>query len=248
MLDKLFYTRNKSVLFLLVILFFSGLFSHCKKKNNPESPTETDTLVDFQGNMYLTVKVGNQWWMAENLRVKVYNDGSPINEIFLDSAKAWTNTKLGAFCNLDKRYGLHYNWFALNGAKKLAPAGWHIPSDEEWKTLEKELGLSEEDANKTSWRGTSGVEKLFPPGSSGWPGDAFAPVYGTNKSGLNILPGGCRTFNGIVADLVTTAYFWTTTQNETSKAWYRNFSSQYKSFFRYYTYKNYGFSVRCVKD
>jgi uncharacterized protein (TIGR02145 family) len=242
-----FYKRNKNLfvfaLFAVVVVFFTN----CKKKETKQEIQETGTVTDVQGNTYNTVKIGNQWWMAENLKVRRYNDSTAIEQIFLDNLQNWGDKKTGVYCAVDVRHGQHYNWYALS-SNKLAPKGWHIPSDEEWKTLEKELGMEPEEADKSAWRGKSECEKLIVLASAGWPSGPLAAVYGTNESGFAALPGGCLTYNGIRGDLSRSAYFWTASQNDSSTAWYRNLTVEQNKIFRHFTYKNYGFSVRCVKD
>jgi uncharacterized protein (TIGR02145 family) len=224
-------------------------FFSCKKQTSKEVVNETGTVSDIQGNVYNTVKIGNQWWMTENLRVTVYNDSSKINEIKKDSNQEWAKTNKGAFCSLDIRYGLVYNWFAVNESKKIAPFGWHIPSDEEWKLMERTLGLSQVASDETGWRGASekAAEKLIITASLGWP-PGVTEVYGTNESGFAALPGGCRLFDGGLSDLAATGYWWSAGEKDTTKSWYRNVSSGNGGVFRYFADKNYGFSVRCVKD
>jgi uncharacterized protein (TIGR02145 family) len=106
------------------------------------------TVTDTDGNVYQTVRIGNQVWMAENLRVTKYNDGSAIT---LDtSGNNMDNATTPKYCyynnttNADsiKKYGALYNWYVVSPAnpKKIAPAGWHVPTDSEWTVLEKYLG------------------------------------------------------------------------------------------------------------
>lgn len=243
--------KNKSLFFGCVCLALFAAFSFgCKEKvTEPEIVRETGTVTDRQGNVYNTVKIGNQWWMAENLKVKVYNDSTPIMEVKpSDHDTVWADTNVGAFCSIDSRYGLHYNWFVISNSKKIAPVGWHVPGDEEWKTLEKELGMSKEEADKTSWRGNNESEKLIPESSVGW-SSTGSTVYGTNESGFSALPGGCRLFNGTIGEVTGTAFWWSSTSaRKGTSGWYRNVSSSHKTIFRYYADKNYGMTIRCVKD
>jgi uncharacterized protein (TIGR02145 family) len=244
----MFYTKHKKLFFLSLAIWLSIGVIGCKKEKDPEPVIETGTVRDVQHNVYTTVKIGNQWWMAENLRVTVYNDSTAITEILIDNVKDWSETKVGAFCRIDNRYGLYYNWYVLANKKQLAPLGWHIPSDGEWKILEQELGMSAEESNKTSWRGNREAEKLIPEGSTGWLNDSRANVYGTNKSGFSALPGGCRVYNGLTGEVSGTAFFWTSSANGSSLAWYRNLTVDRNNIYRYFTHKNYGFNIRCVKD
>jgi uncharacterized protein (TIGR02145 family) len=243
MLFVFLYRVNKLVFFCVALVFCFGIFTGCRKQKKTEIIQETGKVTDIQGNVYNTVKIGNQWWMAENLRVEFYNDSSKIKEVLTNTSDTqWPQQQTGAFCKIDNRYGYHYNAYSL---KKLAPLGWHIPTDEEWKTLEKELGMSDSEADKTSWRGDDESKKLIVETSLGWP---LGSSYGTNESGFSALPGGCRLFNGTVGELSNTGFWWTSTETNDNMFWYRNVSSSRKTIFRYFVDKRYGFNVRCVKD
>jgi uncharacterized protein (TIGR02145 family) len=109
-------------------------------------------MTDFEGNVYKTVKIGDQIWMAENLRSSSYNDGTPILE--LAEGKDWSSTQIGAFCwyannedTYNELYGKLYNWNAVN-SKKLAPAGWRVPTDADWAILIEYLGGDKEAGGK----------------------------------------------------------------------------------------------------
>lgn len=240
--------KINALLLCITLLALSALQSCKKKKNDNESlSVETGTVKDREGNIYQTVKIGNQWWMAENLRVRVYNDSTAIQEVkSTDPDSIWAKKTIGAFCSLDKRYGIHYNWYAVSNRKKIAPLGWHIPTDEDWKILEKTLGMSQPDADKTSWRGINETEKLIPVASTGWPSSTI--IFGTNESGFCALPGGCRLFNGKVGELTTSGYWWSSTETTSSKVWYRSLASDHLTIFRYYVDKKYGLTVRCIRD
>lgn len=117
---------------------------------------ETSTLTDIDGNIYQTVKIVDQWWMAENLKVTHYRNGDPIPNVTNNSD--WGNLSTGTYCayNNDNvnisTYGLLYNWYAVADSRELAPTGWHVPTDEEWKQLEMSLGMSDSEANDRGWR------------------------------------------------------------------------------------------------
>ena len=241
------YLRSKNLFFLCLSLAFFGVVVSACKKSKKEVEKERGTVVDRQGNVYNTIKIGNQWWMVENLKVKVYNDSTNIVEVKVGDVNdsIWYKTNVGAFCSLDSRYGLHYNWYAVSNSKKLAPAGWHIPSDEEWKTLEKELGMSQAETDKTSWRGVNESEKLIVESSVGW---TKSLVFGSNESGFSALPGNCRLFNGSVGEVPASGYWWSSSESSATTAWYRNVTTAYPTVFRYYVDKNYGLTIRCVKD
>lgn len=97
---------------------------------------ETGKVTDIDGNTYKTVKIGNQWWIAENLKVTHYRNGDAIPEV--TDNEQWKNLNSGAYCAYDNNesnaavYGYLYNWYAMNDSRNIAPEGWYVPSDEEW--------------------------------------------------------------------------------------------------------------------
>src|ERR1035437_7643865 len=112
--------KNKKISYtLLMMALFSMLVISCKKKPAVTPPQETGTVTDIDNNIYKTVKIGNQWWMTENLKVKTYRNGWPILQITgTDADSTWANIKKGAYCEYfyrddnAKLYGLLYNWYS----------------------------------------------------------------------------------------------------------------------------------------
>jgi uncharacterized protein (TIGR02145 family) len=212
--------------------------------------TVTRTVTDIDGNVYQTVKIGNQWWMAENLKVTYYRNGVAIPNV--TDATDWYNLKTGAYCNYNNDtnyvvyYGRLYNGYAINDSCNIAPEGWHVPCDEEWKTLEKYLGMSQADADTTGWRGTDEGGKMKEIGTFRWE----SPNYGaTNESGFSALPGGCRFDYGEFDALGFYASFWSSTEADpTFCAWYRYLLRSDSKVFRSFYNKLRGFSIRCVRD
>jgi uncharacterized protein (TIGR02145 family) len=235
----------KQVFFILVFLML-GLQA-CEKETNTPIVLEYGTVNDVDGNTYKTVKIGDQWWMCENLRVKRFQDGSDISFIGnVDQDSVWAQLTEPAFSFInDTIFGSFYNQLAVQDSRKIAPAGWHIPSDEEWKTLEKTIGMSENESNQLAWRGTNQSEFLLNKNSEGWP--VGTVPFGMDTYGFGVLPAGCRLFNG---ELTTgnSAFFWTSSSDVNGNAYYRYFDSQKKNIFRQTTYPQYGMSIRCVKD
>jgi len=198
---------------------------------------ETSTLMDIDGNTYITVKIGSQWWMMENLKVTHYRNGDPIPNVTPDTEWAWVTS--GAYCAWDNdeshvgTFGLLYNWYAVEDSRGLSPEGWHVPTEEEWQTLVNYLDA-----------GAGG--KLKEVGTNHW----SAPNIGaTNESGFTALPGGYRHSNsGAFGELYDSAYFWSTKEVTSlaswslsllaSGSWVRSDSNDKQS----------GFSVRCIKD
>jgi uncharacterized protein (TIGR02145 family) len=225
-----------------------------------------DSVKDFDGNIYRTVKIGNQWWMAENMKTTHFEDGTEIPMV--ESNPDWKNLSYTdkAYCYYDnslinaERYGKLYTWAAaMNGAatselnpsnvQGICPCGWHLPSDAEWIELEMFLGMSFLEADAFGWRGTDEGDQMKT--TSGW----FNSGNGTNISGFSALPGGERVA-GPFTGITEITRFWSTTEyiNLTHLAFNRSLSYKYSQvgwFSANHLYgfpKNFGFSVRCVKN
>ena len=217
-------------------------------------------VVDIDGNVYQSVRIGNQVWMTENLRVTKYNDGSAIP---LDTSTAtWANATTPMFCyysnttNADsiKKYRGLYNWYVVRptNPKKIAPTGWHIPTDSEWEVMQSYLimhgynydGTTDTSNNeiamalaaKTDWASYTGA---------GCPGNNLTK---NNSSGFSALSGGYRNSNGMFDYQRGGGVWWTATETDAAGAWGRGlgFSCDYLD--RYDYDKCFGFSVRLVKD
>lgn len=215
-------------------------------------------ITDIDGNEYNTIKIGNQWWMVENLRVTHYNDGTEIP--LLSNFSSWSTTRNGAYCYYDDNianaddYGLLYNFHAVDDHRGLAPEGWHVPSSEEWKEMEMYLGMTQEQADLTLWRGTDEGGKLKEAGEVHW----TSPNTGaTNETGFTALPAGYRNvnltfpqYNGYFSIGIFTS-FWTSTGLSASNNVNATVRSLRNDNARIY-YVGYprvnGLSVRCVKD
>ena len=240
---------------ILIIGLFFLIISGCKKTVEPEPTLETGSVTDVDGRTYKTVKIGSQWWMSEDLKVTKYRDGSFIPLVPpppFDTT--WSNYTTGAYSNNTdvggNIIGIFYNHYAITDSIGIAPIGWHIPTDEEWKTLEQHLGMSSGDANNTGWRGTHEAEKLKAVNGTlfGWAN--YGTVWPSNESGFNALAGGCRMFDGSwgTPGQYSTGFWWTISTQDVNNAWYRYLDYKNADVFRYYGPKTYGFSVRCVKD
>jgi uncharacterized protein (TIGR02145 family) len=208
------------------------------------------SITDIDGNEYPVVRIGTQIWMAENLKTTRFNDGSAIENVTgnydwadkTSPAYSWYDNDME---NYGSKYGALYNWYASN-TESLCPSGWHVPSDDEFKTLEKYLGLTEEQADDLGARGTDQGTQLK--SKSGWLDNG----NGTNTSGFSALPGGVR--NHMTGDFMNEGFvtgFWCTTNNQEeifsryltgdmTQAG-RNFGDQEK-------FKSAGNYIRCIKD
>jgi len=212
----------------------------------------SETVIDYDGNVYQTVQIGNQIWMAENLKVTHYRNGDAIPNLTSDGD--WTNTNSGAYCVYDNTpanadtYGNLYNWYAVDDPRGLAPEGWHIPTDGEIKELEETLGMSESEADDTGWRGSNEGSKLAGRRDLWDNGDLENDAeFGT--SGFSLLPGGYRfNFDGNYLSMSSTSILWSSSENDSS-AWFRNLNYINTNVYRSnYGSKSYGYSVRCVRD
>jgi uncharacterized protein (TIGR02145 family) len=202
--------------------------------------TTYGNMTDQDSNTYKTVIIGTQTWMAENLRTTKYNDGTSIPIVIDNKEWEYLSTPGYCWCNNDPAtfkniYGALYNWFSVNTGK-LAPTGWHVPTDEEWTILTNFLGGEAIAGGKMKEQGTSH-----------W----WSPNTGaTNVSGFTTLPCGYRShFNGDFPYLSTNAYFWSSSQLNEADACYRIlFFDGENVCRRYLNCKSDGFSVRCLKD
>jgi uncharacterized protein (TIGR02145 family) len=218
------------------------------------------TVADYDGNVYPTVQIGEQVWMAENLKTTHYADGSAI--LLVEGNTDWDNLTPSdkAYCWYDNStanrdiYGGLYTWAAaMNGAagsnanpsgvQGVCPDGWHLPSDAEWKEMEIYLGMLPSTADNTGLRGSEGG-KLKEAGETHW----NSPNTGaTNESGFTALPAGYRHSSGTFAAEGFSAFFWTAAQSDISQAWHRELYYDGGGVYRTGINMDYGYSVRCVQ-
>jgi uncharacterized protein (TIGR02145 family) len=187
------------------------------------------------GKVYKTVKVGNQTWMAENLNVTTYRNGDTIPQV--QDPKTWSSLTTGAWCyyggkaETGAKYGKLYNWYAISDPRGLAPEGWHIPTDSEWATLTTFLGGKMESSAK--------IKSI-----KGWSQGG----NGSNESGFNALPGGTRSINETFSFVGDYGYWWTSSSFDGYSAWNRFLAYNNNYIGRSTGWKQFGNSVRCIKD
>lgn len=189
---------------------------------------------DIDKNIYKTIVIGTQTWMAENLRVSRYNDSVVIPLIPDVSTWSGLSTPGYSYYNTDSvGYGGLYNWYAVSPGK-ICPVGWHVPGDVEWTTLINFLGGESL---------TGG--KLKESGTSHW----LSPNTGaTNETGFTALPGGYRNSSGVYSNIKRAGYWWSSTEGTTLDAYYNFFFFNSNNTVKSNSNKTSGFSVRCVKD
>jgi len=210
-----------------------------------------NTETDIDGNTYKTVKIGDQVWMAENLKVTHYRDGTAIPTGHSNSE--WENLSTGAYAVYDNNetnadtYGYLYNWYAVDDSRNIAPEGWHVPTYDEIKQLEMYLGMSQIKANNTGWGGTNEGSKLAGNAVLWDNGDLeFNSEFGT--SGFNTLPGGIRYYNGRYSGMGSHGYFWSSTHLNGYGSWFRNLNYSSSEVYHSLYGKRHGLSVRCIRD
>ena len=220
---------------LLLSMVSCGLFLSSCAENTDSDKTETkDKEQEIPEIVYNSVKIGTQEWMDTNLDVGNFRNGDEIPHA--KTTEEWQKAKkegTPAWCyyadESKEGYGRLYNWYAVADERGLAPEGWHVPSDEEWKTLEDFLG------NKIG-------KKLK--GTSDWLDDGF----GDNSSGFNALPAGARVKDGSFNLMNMLAYWWSSTESSEDEAYIRALAYDSDNDHRSNYPKGGGYSVRCLKD
>jgi uncharacterized protein (TIGR02145 family) len=218
-----------------LILLAAISFSSCTKEED-----EPTTVVDIDGNVYRTVTIGVQVWMAENLKVTRFRNGEPLSQITNDLY--WEGTTEAAFCSpfndlaQTADYGRLYNGYAITDPRDLAPEGWHIATDAEWSELIDHAGGE-----------LVAGGKLKEIGFTHWQ----APnTDATNEFGFTALPSGVRLPGGEFSGNGTYGCFWSTTfaGSGTNLYWVRCLWYNHPSVDRRNDNIGFGFAVRCVKD
>ena len=220
----------------------------------------TESIIDYDGNIYNTVQIGIQCWMKENLKTTHYSDGSEIELVEDETEWIGLSYDRKAYCYYENdsvygdNYGALYTWAASmngeqgnnenpSGIQGICPNGWHLPSDNEWMELELYLGMSVELIDTLGWRGNNEGKKLKD--VQGWYGNGD----GTNITGFTAKPAGVKAYYGTFLEIGKSVHFWVATENETQKANVRWLYYSNSGIARGWNeYKNNGLSVRCIND
>lgn len=195
-----------------------------------------DTIYDIDQNIYNTITIGEQTWMAQNLRTTTYNDGEPINNLITDDK--WYQDSVGGYCwyenNIDYKntIGALYNGYNIE-TNKLCPTGWHIPSDDDWFEL---------------------VDYLNNHGFENYHAEALKTEYGwinnsngVNHYGFSALPSGYRNEIGGSHDINSFAGYWSSDKNHLSQHYVRKLNTN-NTLQPWIANRNVGMAVRCIKD
>jgi uncharacterized protein (TIGR02145 family) len=214
----------------VLILFVIGLMK-----------VQAQTVKDIDGNVYKTITIGTQVWMAQNLKTTKYSNGDLIGTTTPDSLDismefepkyqwAYEGNKPNVAI-----YGRLYTWYVVNDNRKLCPTGWHVPSDEEWGTLVMYLGGPSIAGGKLKEKGT--IHWKSPNNGA------------TNESGFTALPGGYRGAGGTFANIGGGGAWWTSTECSSSNAINMLMNNKGNSVSGMKIFpKITAYSVRCLRD
>jgi uncharacterized protein (TIGR02145 family) len=197
-----------------------------------------ETVTDIDGNIYHIIKIGSQVWMVENLKTTRYRDGSPIPNI--SNNDEWVKLKTGACCDYENKssnsntYGKLYNWYAAADSRNIAPAGWRVPTSEDYDLLASYLG---------GWKVAGG--KLKEAGTAHW---SSPNISGTNETGFTGLPAGRRDSSYSFEDLYYTGYFWTSSPPDNGSARCWMIMQRRADFGKSSGYLENGYSIRCIRE
>ena len=246
-----------SILTAIVVSLF--VIAGCSDDDTKPDP---NTVTDIDGNVYKTVQIGDQTWMAENLRVTNYNNGDVI-PMGLSNAE-WRNTTEGAYAvynndnDMLEAYGNLYNGFAVDDARGLCPEGWSVPSDDEWTQL-VDYVISQGFLNE--WNNPGGAGSALkscwqvnsPEGGDcntsehpRW--DADDTHSGFDEFGFSALPGGYRSTDGDFGDIGSNGSWWSSSEYSSENNYGRGIGSYVGSVGRGNASKKNGYSLRCVRN
>jgi uncharacterized protein (TIGR02145 family) len=235
---KAFAVNSVGIAFGSTLSFIAG--ANVTDPDTPDSETN-GTVTDIDGNVYKTVRIGNQTWMAENLKTTKYKDGTAIP--YVTDNTEWSNLTTGGYSwysnnaeSYKTSYGALYNWYAVTDSRNLCPSGWHVPSDSEWTTLNTYLGGS-----------AVAGGKLKEAGTNHW----LSPNTGANNSsGWTGFPGGVRRDDGLFVNIHFLGLWWTTSKaSDPGVAISAYLNSDISNLYLIdYSTMNLGSSVRCVRN
>ncbi|NPA36600.1 MAG: PKD domain-containing protein [Chlorobi bacterium] len=247
------HTYTTAGTFTVSLTANNGTISRTKTKT--DLITVKNEVTDIDGNTYQALTIGNQTWMAENLKVTHFPDGTEIPLVTgndnwkalgdnnTDYAYCWYEDNKGTY----EKYGALYTWAAImygasatnnnpSGVQGICPDGWHIPSDAEWDEL-------------TNYLGTSNAASKLAGDATLWTSGALTQDSDFGTTGFNALPGGYRSFDTGASDGISTnGNWWSTTDYINTGAYIQRFYYDRTDVYQGHDYKSSGFSVRCVKD
>jgi uncharacterized protein (TIGR02145 family) len=199
------------------------------------------TMQDNDGNTYRSIEIGDQTWMAQNLRSTTFRNGEAIPEVTDDGAwVALTTSAQSAYehtmdLDLLATHGRLYNWFAVTDPRNIAPEGWHVPTQQEWETLAAALGGANQAGGPLK---EAGLDHWNAPNSEG-----------SNSSGFTALGSGRREYtDGSFINRGFNAFWWTSSPYNPDYSWYFQVNYDMAGLNAANFHKQYGFAIRLVKD
>ena len=229
--------ESHSISEIVNVNFNSANQHSCGADSVHNSNLNYGNMTDQEGNVYKTIFIGTQEWMAENLKTTIYRNGNAIDNV-TDNAQ-WVSLTTGAWAlynndsQFDCPYGKLYNWYAVVDPRHVCPTGWHEPTDGEWTILTDYLGVSVAGGKMKS----TGLQYWIDPNQ-----DA------TNESGFSGLPGGYRSYDGNFSTVGIGGFWWSSSESLTTTAWFRYLSYDSGSASQANGSKEDGISVRCLRD
>ncbi len=226
--------------FLLIAMLLLGTNMLIADEINQELHKLKGTVQDNEGNTYRTVTIGEQIWLAENLRSTMFQDGSKVKTGFIPDDEQGNLLK----------YGRLYDWHDVSNERNLCPVGWRVASDDDWKQLEKTIGVREEELNKEGWRGDHDVAITLKESQSNSICKTFDQAQ-VNQHKFFARPAGVKLNSWYITQGMYTE-FWTSSDANQKEAFARTLAyswwNTHKGEIRRETLnKTYMFSVRCVK-
>lgn len=219
-------------LMMVVLLAFAAA---CDKEDKPDENNYGTFTDPRDGVSYNTVTIGDQEWMAENLRylpeVVEPDSGSPTIPLYYVLAYEGNNLAEAKASDYFETYGALYNWEA---ARIACPPGWHLPTEAEWMKLAESVGGA-----------TIAGDQLKESGTDHW---GYVTEDIKDEYGFTALPGGCCLANGLFDGLEDFGSWWTTNEVDTIQASYILITENGSGVYKGMSVKKHGFSVRCVKD
>jgi uncharacterized protein (TIGR02145 family) len=194
------------------------------------------TVTDYDGNVYKTITIGTQTWMAENLKTTHYRNGDAIPNV--TNGATWQSLTTGAWCDYKNMpgtssvFGKLYNFYAVTDARNIAPTGWHVPTDAEWNTM-------------VTYLGSAPADKLKETGNNHW---FLYNTTATNSSGFSAIAGGSHDWLSYNILLGQAGFWWTCTEYDASTADFWAMYDDDDAVNNDILDKTYGYSIRCVQD
>jgi len=235
--------QRKNVILFAITLFCIGL-----------TELQSQTVKDIDGNIYKTVTIGIQVWMAENLKTTKYNIGDSIGtttpatlDITTEKTPKYQWSYGGDESNV-ATYGRLDTWYAATNSRNVCPTGWHVPTDAEWSTLTDYLTN-----NGYGYKGSVREITKSMAATSGWTTNSIEGNVGNdqmrnNKSGFSAFAGGYRYGNGSFNGFGSYVHWWTAIEVYAPIAWYLSLSDNRNDVYRDSSSKQNGISVRCLQN